>query len=74
MTIVQLVACVLSLLPLQRAQPKRIRLRSTHSIHSYWKFKQKGICCKSMLATYVPHTRNSNLEIRVIAGSTSRPQ
>ena len=43
-----------------------VKLRSVHSIHSYWKSKQ-------MLTTYMGRMSNNNLENR-IAGSSCRPQ
>ena len=43
-----------------------IRLRSVHSIHSWWKSKR-------MLATYMRRMRNNNLEIKIV-GSSCRPQ
>ena len=45
-----------------------VRLRSMHYVHSSMKYKYKRIP-----ATYVPRTRDSDLEIR-FAGSAGLPQ
>ena len=44
-----------------------IKLHSVHSIQSYWKFKW-------MLAAYMRHMRNNNLEIRITGNKRSLQQ